>query len=102
VCEGVLFLKHLVEELNQKIVVTITIHCENQSAIHLISNPENQLKMKHIAVKYHLSRQLQEERVIKVVYVNTKEQTADIFTKVLPRVNFERMRNKLAFGPKPM
>jgi hypothetical protein len=98
----VLFIKNLVEELSQLVVGPITVHCENQSAIRLIQNPENHLKTKHIAVKYHLTRKLQEEGVIDVVYINTKEQTADIFTKPLPRVNFEKMRNQLGVVQKPV
>ena len=87
-------MKVKVEELSQLVVGPITVHFDNQSAIRLIQNPENHLKTKHIAVKYHHTRKLQQKSVIDVIYINTKQQTADIFTKALPRVNFEKMRNQ--------
>ena len=85
------------EELSQLVVGPITVHFDNQSAIRL-----NHLKTKHIAVKYHLTRKLQQESVIDIIYINTKQQTADIFTKALPRVNFEKMRNQLGVVKKPV
>jgi hypothetical protein len=46
-------------------------------------------KKKHIPIKYHFLREQVAEKNIKVEYVGTKEQVADIFTKPLPREAFE-------------
>ena len=39
--------------------------------------------MKHIEVKYHFIRQLIEDGIIRLLYINTKDMTADILTKTL-------------------
>jgi hypothetical protein len=40
-------------------------------------------KVKHIPMKYHFLREQVAEKNIRVEYVGTKEQVADIFTKPL-------------------
>jgi hypothetical protein len=52
-------------------------------------------KMKHIPIKYHFLREQVVEKNIRVEYVGTKEQVADIFTKPLPREAFEYIRHRL-------
>ena len=52
-------------------------------------------KKKHIAIKYHYVRELVEEKEVKMEYVNSKEQIADIFTKSLPKDTYEYLRGKL-------
>ena len=52
-------------------------------------------KTKHIPIKYHFLWEQVAEKNIKVEYVGTKEQVADIFTKPLPRQSFEYIRQRL-------
>jgi hypothetical protein len=52
-------------------------------------------KMKHIPIKYHFLWEQVAEKNIKVEYVGTKEQVADIFTKLLPQESFEYLLQRL-------
>jgi hypothetical protein len=52
-------------------------------------------KMKHIPIKYHFLQEQVVEKNIRVEYVGTKEQVADIFTKPLPRESFEYLCQRL-------
>ena len=56
-------------------------------------------KTKHIAIKYHYVRELVQDKEIKMEYVHTKEQIADIFTKALPKDAHEYLRRKLGVIP---
>ena len=67
----------------------IPIYCDNKNAISISKKPMMHSKMKHIPIKYHFLREQVAEKNIKVEYVGTKEQVADIFTKSLPREAFE-------------
>ena len=40
-------------------------------------------------------RTLKKEKQVKMEYIHTKEQTADIFTKPLPKDTYEYLRGKL-------
>jgi hypothetical protein len=51
--------------------------------------------MKHIPIKYHFLREKVAEKNIRVEYVGIKEQVAYIFTKPLPREDFEYLRQRL-------
>ena len=52
-------------------------------------------KLKHIEIKYHYIRV--QRGVVKLQYVATGEQIADVLTKPLARVKFEYFREKLGF-----
>jgi hypothetical protein len=70
----------------------IPIYFDNTSTISISNNSMMHSKMKHIPIKYHFLREQVAEKNIRVEYVGTKEQVADIFTKPLPREAFEYLR----------
>ena len=49
-------------------------------------------KIKHIPIKYYFLREKLLEKKVKLEYVCSKEQVADIFTKPLPRETLEYLR----------
>jgi hypothetical protein len=71
------------------------IYCDNKSAISISKNLVMHSKMKHIPIKYHFLREKVVEKNIRVEYVGTKEQVADIFTKPLPLEAFEYLLQRL-------
>eukprot|EP00253_Pinus_taeda_P012621 PITA_12621 len=73
----------------------ISILCDNTSAINISKNPVMHSKTKHIPIKYHFLREQVLEQKVKLEYVASKEQVADILTKTLPRETFEYLRQKL-------
>jgi hypothetical protein len=73
----------------------IPIYFDNTSAISISKNPVMHSKTKHIPIKYHFLREQVAEKNIRVEYVGTKEQVADIFTKPLPQEAFEYLRQRL-------
>ena len=73
----------------------IPILCDNTSAINISKNLEMHSKTKHIPIKFHFLREQIMEKNIKLEYIGTKEQIADIFTKPLPRETFEYLKQKL-------
>jgi hypothetical protein len=52
-------------------------------------------KMNNIPIKYYFLREQVAKKNIRVEYVGTKEQVADIFTKLLPREAFEYLLQRL-------
>jgi hypothetical protein len=94
-CKEAVWLKCLLAEIGEIDNQPVEIRCDNQSAIRSIHNPEFHQRTKHIDVRYHFVRKLQEDGIIDAVYVPSKEQKADLFTKPLPKPEFERMRREL-------
>ena len=52
-------------------------------------------KTKHTEIWYFYIRDMVQKGAIKLQYVSTNEQVADVLTKPLSRVKFEHFRDKL-------
>lgn len=97
-CEAVkeaLWLKSLVMSINISVPNAIPMYEDNNGCISIANNPTSHKRSKHIDIKYHFSREQVEKNVIKMCYVSTGNQLADIMTKSLPAVQFTKMRANL-------
>ena len=72
-----------------------TIYEDNQGCIALSGNPVVGKRSKHIAIRYHFTRERVESGEVKLVHVPTEHQYADLLTKSLARVKVERLRQQL-------
>lgn len=61
---------------------------DNQSALSLVSNPENHQRTKHIDVQYHYTRELVESGALTIGYCPTRQMLADALTKPLNKSAF--------------
>ena len=52
-------------------------------------------KSKHIEIKFHYIRDMVRRGAVKLQYVATDEQIADVLTKPLARVKFQYFRERL-------
>ncbi len=93
-CSQLLWMKQMLKEYNVEQDV-MTLYCDNLSAINISKNPIQHSRTKHIDIRHHFIRDLVEEKVITLEHVTTDEQLADIFTKALDAVQFEKLRSKL-------
>ena len=71
---------------------TMIVYCDNSSAIDISKNPMQHSKTKHIEIRYHFIRDLDERKIMSLEYILTKRQNADIFTKPLDKSKFETLR----------
>ena len=94
ICEGI-WLNRLLEELRVPLKHPMVLYCDNQAAISIAKNPVHHDRTKHVEIDRHFIKEKIEEGVFKVSYTPTNCQTADILTKVLARVNFEDLTEKL-------
>jgi hypothetical protein len=90
----ILWLRKLCGEL--KIPVSVPrLLCDNMAAIVLTTKPGKHHKSKHIDNKYHFVRLLVGRNELRIQHVGTNDQIADVMTKALARVKFERFRDLL-------
>jgi hypothetical protein len=66
-----------------------TILCDNQSCIKMTENLVFHDRSKHIEIRYHYIRDMVQRGAIKLQYISTDEQIANVLTKPLSRVKFE-------------
>jgi hypothetical protein len=67
-----------------------TIYADNQGAIKLANNPVFQKRTKHIAIRYHYTRDLIQQGQIKLEFKPTAEMMADGMTKPLGPEKFSK------------
>ena len=96
---NIVWIKQLLNGMKEDITEPVTLYCDNTSAINISKNHVMHIKAKHIAIKYHYVRELVQDKEIKMEYVHTKEQIADIFTKALSKDAHEYLRGKLGVIP---
>ena len=68
---------------------------DNQSAITLSKNPVHHNRTKHIDTRYHFMQQCIKDKNIEIIFIHTKDQVADIFTKALCRMKFQELRSRI-------
>ena len=70
------------------------ILCDNQSCIKMTENPVFHDKSKHIEICYHFICDMVQRGALKLQYISTDEQVADVLTKPLSCVKFEHFQDK--------
>ena len=98
-CSNIVWFKQLLVGMKIEIKDPVVIYSDNISAINISKNLVMHSKTKHIAIKYHFLRELVQDKEVKLEYVNTKEQIANIFNKPLPKDAFLYLRGKLGVIP---
>ena len=76
----------------------IPIMCDNTSAINLSRNPIQHSRTKHIEIRYHFIRDHVQKGDIKLDFVKSEMQLADIFTKPLNEERFCMIRRELGMS----
>jgi len=96
----VVFLRQLLEGMQFLPSGATTVLCDNDAASRLTEDHVWHSHTKHIRVKYHHTRELVLAGDVAVSRVGSKDNTADILTKPLGRMDFQRLRHYLGVrGP---
>jgi hypothetical protein len=93
--QEVLWLRDLLKELGLTVQFGSLVYGDNQSAIAVSKNGVKGERTKHVDVKYHFITETVEQGKVKLKWIPTTEQQADIFTKALARPVFEHFRAEL-------
>lgn len=72
----------------------IVVFEDNQSCIKMAKTWETK-RSKHIDVRFHFVKDLVDQGQFKIEYISTAEQPADLFTKGLTSIKFEKFRKML-------
>lgn len=81
-CQEAAWLENLVQEVeldHEKCASNgIAINCDNTGTISLSKNHNSGQRTKHIDIRHHFVREMQEVGIINVKYISTDEMIADI------------------------
>ena len=91
----ILHLSYIADELGIEFPKPIRLQIDNTAAKAFCDNSVYKTNLKHIDCRQHWVRTLRDKNILHPVYVPTKENIADLFTKILPRLTFQYLRDKI-------
>ena len=96
-----IWMRRIMRDLKLSTEEPTTIYEDNQGtiAVSLQSPGEVSSRTKHIAVRYFFIRQHVEDGDFEVIYCNTDDMIADVFTKPLGNLKFLKFREMLGVLP---
>jgi hypothetical protein len=92
--EGI-WLRRLLDTLDVGDGQCFVIYEDNQPCIAVAEEPKEHRKMKHISLKFHFLRDEIAKKTLTVKYIPTGEQLADLLTKALPRIQFDKLSKRI-------
>ena len=87
-----IWLKKIVNFLSIECKGAVVLRADNQAAIKMASNASDSSRTKHIDITYHFLRHQVTARNIRMVYVSTDDNPADMFTKPLPAIKLDKFK----------
>ncbi|CAI7887546.1 unnamed protein product [Closterium sp. NIES-54] len=93
------WLTYLLTDLGERPRSPLVLYVDNKAAIALCHEHRLEHRTKHIALRYFLARELQQRGQLRLAYVATQANTADIFTKALPPGDHQRFCTLLGLVP---
>ncbi|CAI7863391.1 unnamed protein product, partial [Closterium sp. NIES-54] len=93
------WLTYLLTDLGEQPRSPPVLYVDNKAMIALFQEHRLEHRMKHIAQRYFLARELQQRGQLRLAYMATRANTADIFTKALPPGDHQRFSTVLGLVP---
>jgi hypothetical protein len=90
VCTDIMFIKGILEFLGIKVELPIIVHVDNIGAIYMSNNATTSTRTKHVDVRYHYVKEYIEDGIVKIIFVRSKDNKSDIFTKNTNQEIYER------------
>ncbi|CAI7902790.1 unnamed protein product [Closterium sp. NIES-54] len=93
------WLTYLLTDLGEQPRSSPVLYVDNKAMVALCQEHRLEHRTKHIALCYFLARELQQRGQLRLAYVVTRANTADIFTKALQSGDHQRFRTVLDLVP---
>ncbi|CAI7903365.1 unnamed protein product, partial [Closterium sp. NIES-54] len=92
------WLTYLLTDLGEQPRSPPVLYVDNKAMLALCREHRLEYRTKHIALRYFLARELQQRGQLRLAYVASQANTADIFTKALPPGDHQRICTMLGFA----
>ena len=86
----ILYVAGILKFLGVPLEYPITVNVDNIGAVYLSKNATTGSRTKHIDTRYHFVREYIEDGIIKVQFVRSEANDADIFTKNVNTETFQK------------
>jgi hypothetical protein len=90
--------RELLEELGHKQMSPTIIYTDSEGSVEFFKEYKNSRRLKHIMKIVHSIREAINDGIIKLVYIYTDYNVADIMTKIMQKKDFFRLQEWILFG----
>jgi len=99
VTRHVLMLRYVMDEMGFGQTEPTTVHCDASAALQALEKQKCDSKLKHVATRFHRTRQEVALGTIRLRKVSSKQNVADGFTKSLRKDDFDTFADWVYSGP---
>ncbi|CAI5991991.1 unnamed protein product [Closterium sp. NIES-65] len=93
------WLTYLLTDLGEPPRSPLVLYVDNKAMLALCREQRLEHRTKHIALRYFLARELQQRGQLRLAYVASEANTADVFTKALAPCDHQRCCTQLGLVP---
>ena len=97
-----LHLSYIAEEIGLDFPLPFALQMDNAAAKIFAEGSAFKTKLKHIDCRQEWVKTLRDRNICVPVHVTSKNNLADLFTKILPVHDFQRLRDRIMYDPKSM
>ena len=95
IVKEIMWMRQILSEMNYIVETPVIVNIDNQSAMRIAQHDVDHARTKHIDIKYHFIRDEISSKRVKLQWISTQKQKADIFTKGLTTELFNKFRSML-------
>ena len=93
--QNILGYSYVIEEMGIDFPFPFQLEMDNRAAKIFCQGSALKTKLKHIDCRQHWVKTLRDKRIMDPVWIPTKDNLADLFTKILPLQEFIRLRDQI-------
>jgi len=94
------FVVQVLQSIGIEVELPVIVRVDNVGAIFIAENVTTSQRTKHIDVRYHYVREFVEDGFVKIIFVRTQENTADVFTKNTSGDTYDRHSREIKWDVK--
>ena len=77
----IVFVTQVLNTIGIPVETPVIVRIDNMGAIFMAENASSSIRTRHIDIKWHFTRNLTKDKIIKIVFVRTADNKSDGFTK---------------------
>ena len=87
------FFFYLLTSLFVKVKLPIIVSCDNADAFFMAENSSSGVRTRHVDIRYHFVREHVVDDFIKIIFVKSCDNDADLFTKNVSKDTYTKHMN---------
>ena len=96
------FIVQVLLSIGIEVALPVIVRVDNVGAIFMVENVSMSTRTKHVDVRYHFVREFIKDGFIKIIFVQTGDNKADVFTKNVVGELYDKHTNDMVWKAEEM